>query len=67
MFDETRLYAASDPALAVLATYQTLAHWRSAGSGPAYVKVGAKVFYTGRDLNAWIAAQTVYPGEPAAA
>ena len=63
MFEDTRLYPARDDALRILGTYQTLAHWRSAGTGPAYVKVGAKVFYTGRDLNAWLEAQTVRPGE----
>ena len=67
MFEETRLYPASDPDLSLLATYQTLAHWRSEGRGPAYVKIGAKVFYTGRDLNAWIESRKVHPGEPAAA
>ena len=67
MFDETRLYPARDPALEAFASYQTLAHWRSEGRGPAYVKVGHKVFYTGRDLNRWIAEQTVHPGAPAAA
>ncbi|MCY3671651.1 MAG: MerR family transcriptional regulator [Alphaproteobacteria bacterium] len=67
MFDPDKLYPANDPDLAVLGTYQTLAHWRSEGRGPPYVKLGAKVFYTGRDLNAWIASQRVTPGQPAAA
>ncbi len=34
---------------------QTLAKWRCFGSGPAYLKIGGRIFYSGSALNAWIA------------
>ena len=61
MFDETKLYPASDEALAAIGPYSTLAHWRSQGRGPAFVKLGSKVAYTGKALNEWLKAQTVQP------
>jgi hypothetical protein len=42
----------------------TLATWRALGRGPAFVKLGRRVFYTRRDLANHIAAQR---REPAAA
>ena len=39
MFDDDRLYLAGDPALLVLGRPSTLAHWRSEGRGPIYVKL----------------------------
>ena len=64
MFDESRLYPANDPALTTIAPYSTMAHWRSEGRGPAYIKVGPRVMYTGADLNRWLDERRV---EPAAA
>ena len=61
MFDENRLYFTDDPALKAFSPYSTLAHWRSEGRGPAFIKVGWRVAYRGRDLNAWLDAQTVQP------
>ena len=61
MFDDNKLYLTDDPALKPLGSYSTLAHWRSEGRGPAFVKLGARVGYAGRDLNRWIAVQTVRP------
>lgn len=61
MFDETKIYLAGDPALKVLAPYSTLAHWRSEGRGPAFIKLGHKVAYSGKALNDWLAARTVEP------
>ena len=61
MFDDDRLYLAGDPALLVLGRPSTLAHWRSEGRGPAYIKLGWRVAYRGSDLNAWIAARTIRP------
>ena len=63
MFDDGRLYLAGDPALLVLGRPSTLAHWRSEGRGPAYVKLGARVGYRGSDLNEWLATRTVRPTE----
>ena len=65
MFDENRLYFTDDPALKALAPYSTMAHWRSEGRGPAYVKIGARVAYRGADLNTWLASRTIQPKEAA--
>ena len=64
MFDESKLYPAKDPALEAIAPYMTMAHWRCEGRGPAYIKVGPRVMYSGRDLNRWLDEHRV---EPAAA
>ena len=62
MFDPNTIYLASDPALAVIASYSTMAHWRVQGRGPAFVKLGPRrVGRIGRILNAWLEAQTVRP------
>ncbi len=61
MFDDDRLYFTNDPGLLVLGRPSTLAHWRSEGRGPAYLKIGSRVAYRGADLNAWLDAQTVRP------
>ena len=61
MYDDDRLYLAGDPALLALGRPSTLAHWRSEGRGPAYVKLGSRVAYRGSDLNEWLAAQTIRP------
>jgi len=63
MFDEDKLYFAGDPALLVLGSPSTLAHWRSEGRGPAYIKIGWRVAYRGSDLNAWLAARTIRPAD----
>jgi Helix-turn-helix domain len=41
----------------MLNAVSTLATWRSQGKGPAYVKLGKRVFYTVADLRAWAEAQ----------
>ena len=61
MFSEDKLYQTDDPALLALGRPQTLAHWRSQGRGPTYVKVGGRVVYRGADLNAWLALHTIRP------
>lgn len=61
MFDDDKLYLAGDPALLKLGRPSTLAHWRSEGRGPAFIKLGARVAYRGSDLNQWLAARTVRP------
>ena len=63
MFQDERLYLASAPALDVLGTASTPAHWRSEGRGPAFIELGSRVAYKGGDLNAWLEAQTVQPTE----
>ena len=61
MFEGDRLYLTGDPALLLLGRPSTLAHWRSEGRGPAYIKLGSRVAYRGSDLNQWVEAQTVRP------
>ena len=61
MFDENRLYMTDDPALRALVPYSTMAHWRSEGRGPAFIKIGWRVAYRGADLNNWLASRTVKP------
>ena len=61
MFDPTKLYFANDPALNALAPYSTMAHWRCEGRGPAFIKIGSRVAYSGKALNDWLAARTVEP------
>ncbi len=39
----------------------TLAKWRWNGTGPSYVKLGARVMYRRVDLDAWIASNTRSP------
>jgi predicted DNA-binding transcriptional regulator AlpA len=36
---------------------RTLERWRSIGFGPAFVKLGRRVFYRASDVEAWIAQQ----------
>jgi hypothetical protein len=43
----------------------TLAAWRVAGRGPAYVKIGRKVFYRPDDVATWLAKQRRVPMTPA--
>ena len=59
MFDETKLYPASDPAVLALLPYSTWAHWRCQGRGPAFIKIGNRVVYRGSDLNAWLMSRRV--------
>ena len=61
MFDESKLYFTDDPALQTIAPSSTMAHWRSEGRGPAYIKIGSRVAYSGKGLNEWLAARTVEP------
>ena len=61
MFDPDSLYFTDDPALKALAAYQTFAQWRSRGTGPAFIKIGSRVAYRGRDLLEWLESRTVKP------
>ena len=60
-FEDGTLYRPSDPKLAELLPYSTLATYRHEGRGPRYIKVGARIFYRGEDLNAWLATLVVEP------
>ena len=61
MFQDDKLYLTSDPALKAIGPYSTLAHWRSEGRGPKFIKLGSKVAYRGSDLNEWLESRTVAP------
>ena len=61
MFDSDKLYFTDSPELKALAPYSTMAHWRSEGRGPAFIKIGSRVGYSGKALNHWLAARTVEP------
>ena len=63
MFDDDKFYFTDHSAVLALAPYSTMAHWRSEGRGPAYVKIGSRVAYSGRALNEWLEARTVKPKE----
>ena len=61
MFDADRFYAATDPAMRFIASYQTLAHWRAREIGPAFHRLGGRILYKGADLNAFIESRRVEP------
>ncbi len=46
---------------------QTLANWRSQGSGPPYTKVGNSVRYVVSDVKAWSTAERRDPSKRGAA
>lgn len=48
-------------------TEKTLSNWRGAGTGPPFTKIGFKVFYALKDVEAWEASRrtTRTPGRPA--
>ena len=60
-FEPNRYYRTDDPALLPLGTRGTLAHWRSKGEGPAYIRYGNRVFYRGADINAWLDSHVIAP------
>ena len=41
----------------------TLNHWRMAGKGPAFLRVGRLIKYRSEDLTAWLDARRVSPEE----
>ena len=61
MFTDDTLYDPRHADLTALVSSSTLAQWRHESRGPAYIKIGARVFYRGADLNAWLASRTVRP------
>ncbi len=44
----------------------TLAQGRSTGRGPAYYKIGRRIFYSIADLETWLASQRREPRSPRA-
>ena len=54
LFDENRIYQSKDPEiLTLLGSPQKQAQMRYYKRGPAYFKLGRKVFFHGNDLNSW--------------
>lgn len=37
----------------------TLKKWRLKGTGPGFIKIGGRIYYTQEQVNAYIASQTV--------
>ncbi|QTN34677.1 helix-turn-helix transcriptional regulator [Cognatishimia activa] len=56
-----RFYSPCAPELNTVAAKQTLAKWRSAGKGPAYIKSGSRVLYKGADVLEWLQERRVQP------
>ena len=61
LFEDNRNYVLGDPELDFIGNREKLAQWRHKAQGPAYYKLGRKVVYRGRDLNAWADANRVDP------
>ena len=59
LFDSNRTYVLGDPELDLIGNRDKLAQWRHKGLGPAYYRLGRKIVYLGRDLNAWADAHRV--------
>lgn len=53
-FEYDKIYLNDDPDLDILAAPQTRARWRCEGQGPAFVKLGRRVAYLGRDLISYV-------------
>lgn len=66
MFEPEKLYSPRDPELTTVFPYSTTASWRHEGRGPAYIKIGPRVFYKGSDLNEFLKAHRVEPAAAAA-
>ncbi|MEM8631094.1 MAG: MerR family transcriptional regulator [Pseudomonadota bacterium] len=66
LFDSKRAYVLGDPELNLLGPREKLAQWRHRGFGPAWIKIGRKVVYSGADLNAWLDAQRTDPSRETA-
>lgn len=63
--DPDATYAAASPALDILGKEQTRARLRCEGKGAPYIKLGGRVLYRGKDVIAFLEANTVTPDKPA--
>ncbi|MGB7243929.1 MAG: MerR family transcriptional regulator [Sulfitobacter sp.] len=61
LFEDNRNYILGDPELEIIGDRDKLAQWRHKNTGPAYFKLGRKIVYSGRDLNAWADSNRVDP------
>lgn len=62
LFEQNRNYVLGDVELDIIGTREKLAQWRHRGIGPAFYRLGRKIIYSGEDLNAWVEARRVEPG-----
>lgn len=62
LFENERTYVLGDPELNLIASRERLAQWRHLCRGPAYYKLGRKILYRGKDLNAWLEMNRKDPG-----
>ena len=57
-FDPESWYRPTDPAMRLIGTPSTLAHWRCEGRGPKFSKIGSgqgsRILYHGAALIAWL-------------
>lgn len=60
-FDPGAFYSPDDVVSKGFAAKQTLAKWRHEKRGPAYVKSGSRILYSGKDLLNWLEANRVEP------
>ena len=58
-YDPDRLYRPAE--LAQIGNPQKLNQWRFYGRGPAYIKLGQQVVYSGKDLNDFLERSRVVP------
>jgi hypothetical protein len=56
--DDKALLTPTEAAAYLRSNTRTLERWRAIGSGPAFVKIGRKVAYTGAALGKFVAART---------
>lgn len=52
--DDTKLIPARDLSFYIGVSASTAARWRCEGDGPAFVKLGHRVFYRAGDLRSWM-------------
>ena len=60
-FDESALYRSTDPALLKIVRPQTWRKWRHLGTGPAYLRIGNRIFYEGKALNHFLESKRIEP------
>lgn len=64
--DSDRIFFPEDLELRVLGSIEKLAQWRHRNRGPAFLRIGRRIWYHGSDLNAYLNAQRVDPNGEAA-
>ena len=57
----TTMLTEREAALHLRRSSKTLRNWRSEGKGPAFLRMGGRVFYHLADIARWIAQETTAP------